>query len=391
MAELSARELRKLKAATKDTTPTNSGGSLASKILGLAPKSKAVMLSQTSIGDKPILAKMKIPILNVMMSGKLDGGMTCGITQIVGDSRTFKSNTCVEVIEEFLDTVPGSVVVFMDSEFSARQIMEARGIDFERVVYIPFENLEEMKINLVQIIGGLERDSKVMFFIDSISQVASIKEVNDATDGDVKVDLTRAKEMNSVFRMITPMLNIRNLPLFCINSFYTSMSDKYADPIIKGGKQQFLSSDAIWFVTRSQDKDDKTKVLKGWNFNYTMLKSRFVKEKAKMSLHVTYEGGIDVCSSLFDLAVEAGLIKTSGAWSKLHEKFGRESQFYRSAVEMDPEFFKPILSDQVFIDHVENKYKVNQADFDETESSDGLVEIDVSSLIQAEDTLEQTT
>lgn len=67
--------------------------SLAARMLAAAPKSKAALLNQTSVGDKVTIAKFAIPMVNLMMSGSINGGMTCGIQQIVGDSRTFK---CVD-------------------------------------------------------------------------------------------------------------------------------------------------------------------------------------------------------------------------------------------------------------------------------------------------------
>lgn len=334
--------------------------SLASRILAMSPKSRATMINQTNIGEKNIICNMPVPILNLLMSGFFGGGLTCGITQLVGDSRTYKTNMCLTIIAAYMRINPKAVLVFLDSEFSAKPMMPKYGIDPERVVYIPFESLDEMKIVLSQMIGGVTREEDVIFFIDSISQVSSLKEVTDATKGDVKVDMTRAKEMNSVFRIITPMLNIRNKPLFCINSFYDDTTNEYADPIIKGGKQSFLSSDAVWFVTRAQDKDDTTKEIKGWFFNYKALKSRFVKEKSVFKLHVTYDGGIDWTSGLLDLGRESGLIKGAG-WYELVDrlKTPTTSKKYQAKQLMDPanrEFYDILLADPEFNKFCEEKY-----------------------------------
>ena len=83
--------------------------SLAARMLAAAPKSKAALLNQTSVCDKVTIAKFAIPMVNLMMSGSINGGMTCGIQQIVGDSRTFKTNFSIFCISQYMKQHPDSV------------------------------------------------------------------------------------------------------------------------------------------------------------------------------------------------------------------------------------------------------------------------------------------
>lgn len=342
--------------------------SLAARILQSAgPKSKASIINQSNIGNKNILASTPVAIVNLLLSGFLKGGITSGITQVVGETRTFKTNMCLFIIACFMRVNPEAVLVFFDSEFSAKPMMASFGIDEERVVYVPFEDLEEMKVLFTQIIKPLDPGTPVICFIDSISQVASNKEISDAEKGEVKVDMTRAKEMNSFFRIITPMVNIRDIPVFVINSFYESMDNKFADPTIKGGKQSVLSSDAVWFVSRAmdQDKDKESgkKELKGWFFTYKALKSRFVKEKSKFEVHVTYDGGIDFSSGILELAIEGGFIKQSGSWYEFDDRLKGDDfqkKFMRS--QMTKEHFNRVLEDPEFDVFTREKYMVQTID-----------------------------
>ncbi|UQJ95340.1 RecA-like recombination protein [Klebsiella phage CPRSA] len=48
----------------------------------------------------------------------------------------------------------------------------------------------------------------------------------------------------------------------------------------------------------------------GYDFIMNIEKSRFVKEKSKFPLHVTYEGGISMYSGLLDLAMEMNFVQT---------------------------------------------------------------------------------
>lgn len=340
--------------------------SLAQRLLKSAgPKSLATIMKTSDFGSKDVITTTKVFALNVLMQGALDGGIVPGITQIVGDSRTFKSNLLVELAYWFLMHDDEAVVVVFDCEFGILPIFEKRCPELmHRVIHVPFEDLEGLKFQLTGMLEDTKRGEKVMFLIDSISQVASKKEVKDVLDEKAVADMTRAKEFNSFFRIITPKLNLRNIPLFAINSFYDDTTNEYAEPIIKGGKQAFLSSDAIWFVTRSQDKDEDTKELLGWNFNYTTMKSRFVKEKAKISVHVTYKGGIDPLSGIVGWARESGylLMPTSGFYqfNKTLLPGAPDKKFRMKELMADPSLFDETTSSPGFQEYVKKKYALTE-------------------------------
>ena len=246
--------------------------SLAKKFLEVAGKdSHASVMADSSFKIKTAVYKTNIPVINAMMSGDIDGGVMPGITTIVGDSRTFKSGFCLANVKAFLDEKPNGVCLFYDNEFGSGALFESYGIDQTRVVHIPFTTVEDLKISIANMLEQTEVGDDVIIYIDSIGMVASKKEAEDAVDGKVVADMTRAKAINSLFRIVTPHLTMKNIPFFVINSYYADTSSLYAEPIIKGGKGIFLASDTILMVTRSQDKDAEG--LQGWNFNYTAMKT----------------------------------------------------------------------------------------------------------------------
>jgi RecA/RadA recombinase len=309
--------------------------SLMSKLIAKAPKnSRADVLAQSDFFEKGIICSTPVPVLNGMLSGKLNGGLTAGLTQVVGDSRTFKTNLCLLMIAAFLNSDPEAICIFGDSEFGAGKYFKSFGIDTSRVLHIPLETIEDMAFELVPRIKELSAKDKVIIFIDSVSQLASIKEVDNAMTENSSKDMTRAAALNSFFRIIPPMVTSRNIPFLFINSFYDDMVNKYAEKHIKGGKQLFLSSDTLLMVTRSQEKEDEELV--GWNFNYTMFKSRAIKEKAKFTLTVRYDGGIDRYSGMFEMAQDGGfLVSEKKGFYKWTEKSGfplKEAGFRKSSI-----------------------------------------------------------
>lgn len=334
--------------------------SLMGRLLKKAAKdNKVSVLDSSSFFDKDVVFRSKTPLINQMLSGHIDGGIRPGIYLVVGDSRTFKTNFCVDLMGDFLDENEDGIALFFDSEFGAKKCFEARGIDMSRVIHYALEDIEDLKFKMTQALEEVGENEKVFIFIDSISQIASKKEVDNAINENAAADLTRARELNSFFRIITPKLMLKKIPCFAINSYYDSMVNQYAEPTIKGGKQVFLSSDVVLMVTRSQVKEKDEKTLKGWSFNYTAFKSRYVREKSKFSLVVTYEGGIYKNSGLFDWAMQSGHLKSEkqGFYQFNLEGFINGKSYRRSDIEENYQsFFDALVKNTDFKEFVQRKY-----------------------------------
>ena len=349
--------------------------SLAKRLLKVVKNNPhAASLADSAFKSKSAVYQTSIPVINTMLSGDMDGGVMSGITMVVGDSRCFKSGFCLANVKAFLDEKPEGVCIFFDSEFGSGGLFESYGIDQDRVIHVPFANLEELKFSIVQMLEDVQQGEDVIIYIDSISQVASKKETEDAIDGKSVADMTRAKAMNSLFRIITPSLTLKNIPLFAINSFYADTSSLYAEPIIKGGKQVFLSADTILMVTRSQDKDAEG--LQGWNFNYTAMKSRFVKEKSKFTLNVRYDQGVNENSALFDWAMQAGVVysEKQGFYKVNMSGWDNEKSWRRSALEADPQFFPALKANPTLKKWVRDTYMLESKPLMQGEKEESIDE-----------------
>lgn len=355
--------------------------SLVSKVLkSVGKNSRAVVLSQSSFINKDHVFQSHIPIANLMISGSFDGGCAPGVSQICGDARTYKTNFCLSLVKSFMDKHPEGICIFIDCEFGAAKYFDSFDIDKSRVVHIPVENLEEIKFNVTQILDNIDVGSqdKYFFLIDSISQIASKKEAENALNENSAADMTRAREMNSFFRIITPKLQLRNIPLWAINSYYSEMGNIYAEPVLKGGKQAFLSTDVILFVSRSQEKEkvDGKDTLVGWSFNYSVMKSRFVKEKSKFSITVKYDGGISKYSGLFELAEEFGFIysEKQGFYKINLGDWDADKSWRRKALEDEPSFFDELLKDETFKRLSSEKYALEASKMIQDETTDEVDE-----------------
>jgi hypothetical protein len=128
-------------------------------------------------------------------------------------------------------------------------------------------------------------------------------------------------------------------------------------------------------VTRSQVKD-ADKVLRGWNFNYSVMKSRTVKEKSKFSIEVLYDGGINEDSGLFDAAMEAGFITApKQGWYQINlPGQERASLCRRKDIEESPEFFKALVKNKDFKQYIHKKYALSAGEFFEDKTK--VVDVD---------------
>ena len=75
--------------------------------------------------------------------------------------------------------------------------------------------------------------------------------------------MSRAKQMKSLFRMVTPHLNLKDIPLIAVNHTYKEIG-LYPKDIVSGGTGAYYSADAIWIIGRQQEKDGAE--IAGYNF-----------------------------------------------------------------------------------------------------------------------------
>jgi len=327
----------------------------------------------TTIKDTAILAKSKffaakdmiqtkIPVVNVAFSGDLDGGFTPGLTMWAGPSKHFKTAFSLLMAKAYQDKYPESIVLFYDSEFGTPQnYFTSFGIDTDRVIHTPVTDVEQLKFDIMNQLSNIERGEKVMIVIDSIGNLASKKEVEDALDQKSVGDMTRAKQIKSLFRMVTPHLTLKDIPMVVVNHTYMEIG-MFPKAIVGGGTGSYYSADNIYILGRQQEKDGTDLI--GYNFIINVEKSRYVREKAKIPVTVRFDGGISKYSGLLEMALESGHVtKPNVGWyAKVDTKTGEvESKKWRIADTESPEFWDSILSNNSFKEWIRKNYQFNSA------------------------------
>jgi RecA/RadA recombinase len=328
----------------------------------------------SSIKDSAILSKSKfftqkdmistaVPAINIALSGKLDGGLTPGLTMWAGPSKHFKTAFSLLMAKSYLDKYEDAALLFYDSEFGTPQsYFDSFGIDTDRVLHTPLTDIEQLKFDIMQQLTALERGEHLIIVIDSIGNLASKKEVEDALEGKSVADMSRAKQVKSLFRMVTPHLNLKDIPMIVVNHTYMEIG-MFPKAIVGGGTGSYYSADNIFIIGRQQEKEG-TEIV-GYNFIINVEKSRYVKEKSKIPITVSFDGGISKWSGLLDIALESGhVIKPSNGWySKVDKDTGEiEQKKWRIKETDSKEFWMPILKQKSFHEFVESRYSITSGD-----------------------------
>jgi len=319
------------------------------------------IITKSKYYGKKDMSPTDVPMLNVALSGSVEGGLSPGVTIFAGPSKHFKTSFALKIASAYMKQHPDAVMLFYDSEFGSPQsYFEMFGIDMERVLHTPIVNLEELKFDLVSQLENLEKGDKVIIVVDSLGNLASKKEIDDALAEKSTQDMTRAKVMKSVFRMITPHLSMKDIPFLGIAHTYDTQ-EMFSKKVVSGGTGLYYSADDIWILGRRQNKEGKTGPILGYDFVINVEKSRYVREKSIIPISVTWEGGVDAHSGLLDVALAGQfVVKPSNGWySKVDQETGEVEEKKYRAKELTAEFWSDILASDKFKEFVEENFKIN--------------------------------
>lgn len=335
--------------------------SLIEKLMKNSSVKSTAPIMDSKVYGKKEMATTPVPMVNVALSGRVDGGLVPGLLMLAGPSKHFKSAFALLMAASYQKKYDDAVILFYDSEFGTPQAyFESFGIDMDRVVHTPITDVEQLKFDITKQLDGLDKNDHVVIVIDSIGNLASKKEVEDAMNEKSVADMTRAKQLKSLFRIVTPHLNLKDIPLVCVNHTYKEIG-MFPKDIVSGGTGSYYSSDAIWIIGRQQEKEGTE--IAGYHFVINIEKSRHVREKSKIPITVTFEGGISKWSGLLDISEKLGYItKPKVGWYEavnpstgevLSEKLMRAKELHSNG-----DFWKMMFTKTDLADAIRNRYSI---------------------------------
>lgn len=243
-----------------------------------------------------------IYVLNAAISADMYGGIPNNrISVFAGDSGVGKSFLCYNIARNAQEE--GYKIIYIDTEFAIeKDQLPNYGLDVsdDNFMLLQCNVIEDLKIFMTQMLDGLKEQHfagveipKMLIFIDSIGQLASRKEIDDAKKGAEKADMTRAKALGSFMRIINADLGMLNIGLVCTNHTYDSM-DLYPKKVMKGGQGLFYSASVISFLSKAKLKDESMDDLdmgqSGILVTAKMTKNRLAKPK-KVKFEISFVSG----------------------------------------------------------------------------------------------------
>ncbi len=329
------------------------------------------VLSESKFFTEKDMVQTDVPMVNVALSGSVDGGLTPGLTVLAGPSKHFKTSFALLMAGAYMNKYSDAVMLFYDSEFGSPQAyFEQFKIDPERVLHTPITNAEELKFDLINQLENIERGERVIVVIDSIGNLASKKELDDAMNEKSVADMSRAKALKGLFRMATPYLTMKDIPMLAVNHTYMEIG-LFPKAVVGGGTGIYYSADNIWILGRQQDK--KGTEIQGYHFVINVEKSRYVKEKSKIPITVSWEGGVRRYSGLLDCALAGGYVtKPSNGWyAAVDQTTGEVGPKVRHDATYAESFWDPIFDQTDFKEFLKKQYTIG---YREQVSMDEIVE-----------------
>jgi hypothetical protein len=136
-------------------------------------KESSVLSKSKFFNDKDMIPT-SVPIVNIALSGRLDGGLTPGLTMWAGPSKHFKTAFSLLMAKSYLDKYKDAALLFYDSEFGTpKSYFDSFKIDMDRVLHSPITDIEQLKFDIMNQITNVERGEHLIIVIDSIGNLAS--------------------------------------------------------------------------------------------------------------------------------------------------------------------------------------------------------------------------
>ena len=318
-------------------------------------------LEDTSISTPSDWIDTGSKALNAIISGSLHKGIPVGrITGFAGPSGAGKTLIINKILANAQKK--GYIAVIWDSEVAVdKQSAINVGMDLKKTKYYPVETIEECRNQistfLDNIIAANDPSLKFIVSIDSLGNLASSKEIEDARKGKDAADVgQRAKATKSMMRAITYKAAKAGVPILFSNHIYEGM--EMFPSLIKnqaGGKGPiYLASVLVQLATRNEkvsENPDESSIaiannVSGVTMSAMTVKNRIVPPFLKTELYLNFKSGLDANTGLFDIALALGVIEQAG---KTYQVNG-ESVGYRKNIEKDPDFWQkicPILEERL--------------------------------------------
>lgn len=311
-------------------------------------------------------------LLDACLSARLLGGgiSTNRISCVAGESGSGKSFICYSVAKNAQKN--GYSIIYIDTEMSIDlEDLPAYGIDTSQDAFrlIRSNKVEDVNMLLTQLLDELKEQKlggyeipKLLIILDSLGQMASNKEKNDILEGSIKVDMSKAKALGSLFRNINSDLGFLDIPLLVANQVYQDITSMFGGEKLRGGNGLLYSASVIGMMSKSKlktgEEDDMDLGQSGITVLFKCIKNRLAKPK-KIRFDISFVNGMNPYTGLdafcrpeyFDqIGIAKGKMEVDKSTGEMRFVPGGTKYYVRH---LDKSFFqKQLFTDKIFTQEV---------------------------------------
>ena len=257
-------------------------------------------------------------IFNAVVSGSLFGGIPSNkVTALAGESSTGKTFFALSVVRSFLSNNPTGGVIYFESESAlSKDMIESRGIDSSRMVIFPVATIEEFRTQACRIVDKYMKEPKeerqpLMFVLDSLGMLSTLKEMEDVANDKQVRDMTKSQLIKGAFRVLTLKLGQAGIPMLVTNHTYDVIGSYIPTKEMGGGTGLKYAASTIIYLGKKKEKDGTELV--GNIIKCEAKKSRLSKEGSKVETRLFFdERGLDKYYGLLELGERYGVFKRVG-------------------------------------------------------------------------------
>lgn len=312
-------------------------------------------------------------VLNALFSGSMYGGIPNNkVTGLAGESATGKTFFALGLVSSFLHNNKNGGVVYFDSEAAVtKEMMTNHGIDAKRVAISEPVSIQDFKTKALKFLQAYEKlpaDKKVptMFVLDSLGMLPTDKEVDDASEGSEKRDMTRSPQIRSVFRVLTLKLAKLKIPMIVTNHTYEVVGAYVPTKDMSGGGGLKYAASTIAFLGKRKERNDDKEIV-GNIIKVSAAKSRFTKENSTAEVLLNFQTGLNRYYGLHEIAEKHGIFKKV---STRYELPSGEKAFMKQILAKPEKYFTKDVMDALEVAVAkEFKYGTNEVANDREDSS----------------------
>ena len=276
-------------------------------------------------------------VLNSILSGSLYGGVPKGrITIFAGDSgcgKTFILNKILAHAQQ-----KGMIPVIFDTEVAVEsEGAENVGLDTSNVKYVPVDTVESCRNQIMTFLDEVEKEpelhGKFIISIDSLGNLASEKEINDAGANKGAMDMgLRAKQLKSMMRIITYKAAVTGTTVIASNHTYADPGALHPTLVKQqagGSGPVYMASILVQMAAKKERTDagntndealTESRNYSGVTLRMLTVKNRFIPAFLQGEAYLNFKTGLEKYSGLKDIAVSHSIVQQNGSTYSMGDK-----------------------------------------------------------------------